>query len=93
MYYSCVERKSIPDLLGSFASGRLYKQVESMRRHYATPLLLIEFDPEKPFSLLGGSETLGADIELRSILSKLVLLVLAFVCASVCFESMRPYSC
>ena len=28
----CVERKSVPDLYGSFASGRLFKQAENMAR-------------------------------------------------------------
>ena len=30
----CVERKSIPDLVGSFASGRLFQQCEKMTRFY-----------------------------------------------------------
>ena len=30
----CVERKSIPDLVGSFASGRLFQQAEKMTRYY-----------------------------------------------------------
>lgn len=46
----CVERKSIPDLIGSFKSGRLYQQCEQMFRHYETPCLLIEFDESKSFS-------------------------------------------
>ncbi len=74
-----MERKSIPDLLDSLASGRLYKQVEAMKRHYETPLLLIEFDPEKPFALMGGTQHLASDIEFRSTISKLVLLVLTCV--------------
>jgi len=46
----CVERKSISDLIGSLLSGRLYNQAVSMTRHYAKPMLLIEFDQNKPFS-------------------------------------------
>lgn len=46
----CVERKSIPDLIGSFKSGRLYQQCEQMFRHYEIPTLLIEFDENKSFS-------------------------------------------
>ena len=46
----CVERKSIQDLFGSFASGRLYHQVEMMARYYRIPVLLIEFSQDKSFS-------------------------------------------
>jgi len=46
----CVERKSISDLIGSLLSGRLYNRAVSMTRHYAKPMLLIEFDQNKPFS-------------------------------------------
>lgn len=46
----CVERKSISDLFGSFASGRLYHQVEMMSRYYRIPVLLIEFSQDKSFS-------------------------------------------
>lgn len=49
----CVERKSISDLIGSLNSGRLYNQATSMTRFYAMPMLLIEFDSNKPFSLQG----------------------------------------
>lgn len=47
----CVERKGISDLFQSFASGRLYNQVESMSKHYRYPVLLIEFAAEKSFTL------------------------------------------
>lgn len=47
----CVERKSIADLIGSLNSGRLYNQAVAMSRYYAKPMLLIEFDPNKPFGL------------------------------------------
>jgi len=46
----CVERKSIADLFQSFASGRLYNQVETMTRYYKIPVLLIEFSQDKSFS-------------------------------------------
>ena len=49
----CVERKSISDLIGSLNSGRLYNQCVQMTRHYAKPILLIEFDQNKPFHLQG----------------------------------------
>lgn len=75
----CIERKSIPDLIGSFASGRLYHQMEVMCRHYTLPVLLIEFDPEKPFSLqaVTGDE-LRAEISAKDTLSKIVLLIMTF---------------
>lgn len=47
----CLERKSIPDLIQSLNSGRLYNQALAMTRHYAKPMLLIEFDKDKPFDL------------------------------------------
>ncbi|KAI0321403.1 hypothetical protein OF83DRAFT_1168456 [Amylostereum chailletii] len=47
----CVERKSIPDLVQSFNSGRLYTQCELMCVHYKQPVLLIEFEEHKSFSL------------------------------------------
>jgi DNA excision repair protein ERCC-4 len=50
-----VERKSIPDLVGSLGSGRLYSQAEAMCRYYSEAVLLIEFDETKPFSLLVGA--------------------------------------
>ncbi|RHY31493.1 hypothetical protein DYB32_003453, partial [Aphanomyces invadans] len=47
----CVERKSISDLFGSLANGRLFNQADMMLRFYQVPVLLIEFSPEKPFAL------------------------------------------
>ncbi|KAI9572539.1 hypothetical protein HD554DRAFT_2202904 [Boletus coccyginus] len=52
----CVERKSIPDLVSSFNSGRLYTQCELMSVHYKQPVLLIEFEENKAFSLTVVSE-------------------------------------
>ena len=52
----CIERKGISDLFQSFASGRLYNQVESMSRYYKYPCLLIEFSPEKPFCFMVRAE-------------------------------------
>lgn len=49
----CVERKSISDLIGSLNSGRLYNQCVQMTRYYSKPMLLIEFDQNKPFHLQG----------------------------------------
>lgn len=53
----CVERKSIPDLISSFNSGRLYTQCELMSVHYKQPILLIEFEENKAFSLETVAET------------------------------------
>lgn len=53
----CVERKSISDLIGSLNNGRLYSQCVSMSRYYKRPVLLIEFDPTKAFTLQVGWAT------------------------------------
>ena len=47
----CVERKSLNDLIESLSNGRLVNQVNSMCRYYKIPILLIEFDQNKPFIL------------------------------------------
>nr|GLL48635.1 DNA repair endonuclease UVH1 [Ipomoea trifida] len=73
----CVERKSIQDLFGSFASGRLFHQVEMMSRYYRIPVLLIEFSQDKSFSFQSASE-IGDDVTPNSIISKLSLLALHF---------------
>lgn len=73
----CVERKSVSDLYGSFKSGRLFNQLENMCKYYKTPVLLIEFTPEKSFSLQDPSQ-LGPDISPKNISSKLTLLTLHF---------------
>ena len=72
-----VERKSIPDLFGSFASGRLYTQCDAMTRHYKVAVLLIEFDESKPFALSLGK---GHDGQFRAddLTSKLALLIMQF---------------
>lgn len=46
----CIERKTLSDLIGSLNSGRLYKQCTQMGRYYSKPMLLIEFDQNKPFT-------------------------------------------
>lgn len=72
-----MERKSLPDLFGSFTSGRLYHQAELMSRNYKVPVLLIEFEQDKQFRLQGDSD-IGQDITPNNIISKLVLLTLHF---------------
>ncbi|KAE8651467.1 DNA repair endonuclease UVH1 [Cucumis sativus] len=73
----CVERKSIQDLFMSFASGRLYHQVETMVRYYRIPVLLIEFSQDKSFSFQSASD-IGDDVTPTNVMSKLSLLVLHF---------------
>lgn len=73
-----VERKAVPDLIQSLASGRLYSQAEAMARSYRTPVLLVEFDPARAFSLTGGGGELGDDPEGRSPQARLALLLLHF---------------
>jgi DNA excision repair protein ERCC-4 len=73
----CVERKSIPDLIGSFSSGRLYNQLTAMTRYYNVPILLIEFEASKPF-MLQDSRFLGDEINPNSLITKLCLAALHF---------------
>uniref|UniRef100_A0A493TZY4 DNA repair endonuclease XPF n=1 Tax=Anas platyrhynchos platyrhynchos TaxID=8840 RepID=A0A493TZY4_ANAPP len=73
----CVERKSISDLIGSLNNGRLYSQCISMSRYYKRPILLIEFDPNKPFSLIPQG-SLHQEISSSDVTSKLTLLTLHF---------------
>jgi DNA excision repair protein ERCC-4 len=75
----CVERKSVPDLIGSFASGRLYTQVENMCHHYKTPVLLIEFDENRGFTFDLGRRYYKAENDFdKGIEWKLVLLSMNF---------------
>ncbi|XP_068161430.1 DNA repair endonuclease XPF [Antennarius striatus] len=74
---TCVERKSVSDLIGSLQSGRLYTQCLSMTRYYRKPVLLIEFDPNKPFSLMARS-SFRHEISSHDVSSKLTLLTLHF---------------
>lgn len=73
----CIERKSLSDLFGSFASGRLYSQAESMSKYYECPCLLIEFDPSKAFCLVNEND-IGIEIRNDSVTSKMVLLTTHF---------------
>ncbi|NXP12767.1 XPF endonuclease, partial [Thinocorus orbignyianus] len=74
---TCVERKSVSDLIGSLNNGRLYAQCTSMSRYYKRPILLIEFDPNKPFSLIPRG-SLHQEISSSDVTSKLTLLTLHF---------------
>ncbi|KAK4690424.1 DNA excision repair protein ERCC-4, partial [Lecanoromycetidae sp. Uapishka_2] len=78
----CIERKSVRDLISSFKNGRLFNQAETMLQHYKHPMLLIEFDQNKSFTL----DTFGTDHTTslikadnpQDLQSKLALLTLAF---------------
>ncbi|KAF2116586.1 DNA repair endonuclease XPF [Lophiotrema nucula] len=91
----CVERKSVRDLIGSFANGRLYNQVESMMEHYKHPMLLIEFDQNKsftlePFSDLSAPTTASGLAVAPDLQSKIVMLTLAFPRLKIIWSS-SPY--
>ncbi|KAJ4297450.1 DNA repair protein RAD16 [Kalmusia sp. IMI 367209] len=88
----CIERKSVRDLIGSFANGRLFNQVESMMEHYKSPMLLIEFDAGKsftlePFSDLSAPAGVAGAPDLQS---KIVMLTLAFPRLKIVWSS-SPY--
>ncbi|KAJ6645403.1 DNA repair endonuclease XPF [Pseudolycoriella hygida] len=74
----CVERKSVSDLIGSLNSGRLYNQCVQMTRHYLKPILLIEFDQNKPFHLQGHYMISGESMSNADIVQKLQLLTICF---------------
>ena len=62
-----------------------------MCKHYATPVLLIEFDPEKAFAMQSVAD-IGSDIRGGNVASKLVLLLLNFPklrCATLPVRAMR----
>jgi DNA excision repair protein ERCC-4 len=91
----CVERKSIRDLIGSFANGRLFNQVESMMEHYKNPMLLIEFDQNKsftlePFSDLSAPATTAGLTSSPDLQGKIVMLTLAFPRLRIIWSS-SPY--
>lgn len=93
----CIERKSVSDLISSFKDGRLYAQAETMFQHYKSPMLLIEFDQNKSFTLepfadLSGSlsSVSAANPGASDLHSKLVLLTLAFPRLRIIWSS-SPY--
>ena len=78
-----VERKSVRDLIGSLNNGRLYSQAETLTQHYKDPMLLIEFDAGKSFTLepfadLSASTAGASALRDSDLQSKLVILTLAF---------------
>ncbi|KAI3397334.1 hypothetical protein diail_10992 [Diaporthe ilicicola] len=92
----CIERKSISDLISSFKDGRLYSQAETMFQHYKSPMLLIEFDQNKSFTLepfadlSGNLKSVNPDNVSSDLQSKIVLLTLAFPKLRVIWSS-SPY--
>lgn len=72
-----VERKSINDLIESLANGRLYNQANAMSRSYKYPVLLIEFDQNKPFQLnVSGVIRSKNELNWFKVLSKLELSII-----------------
>ncbi|CCU97573.1 unnamed protein product [Malassezia sympodialis ATCC 42132] len=92
----CIERKTLGDLVQSLNSGRLYTQCEAMSTHYVHPILLIEFDQERAYTLA----TLGDNKDTHrrfttpqelSVQAKLVLLTLSFPRLRLVWSS-SPYA-
>ena len=77
---TCVERKSVSDLIGSFNNGRLYHQTQIMTRFYRRSILLIEFDDQKSFNFKGRYWGVTSAISGRQyhVLAKLVMLTTHF---------------
>lgn len=73
----CVERKSVSDLFGSLASGRLLTQGTAMTRNYKKPLLLIEWEADKAFGLV-NERAIPDEIMGHHVHSRIVQLVQKF---------------
>ena len=91
----CIERKSVRDLISSFKSGRLFNQAETMLQHYKHPMLLIEFDQNKaftlePFTEHTSSSTAAISPNSPDLQSKIVMLALAFPRLKIIWSS-SPY--
>ncbi|ORY60567.1 DNA repair endonuclease XPF [Pseudomassariella vexata] len=92
----CIERKSVSDLISSFKDGRLFTQAETMFQHYRNPMLLIEFDQNKSFTLepfadlSGNLNSVNPASGPSDLQSKLVLLTLAFPRLRIIWSS-SPY--
>lgn len=89
----CVERKSVRDLISSFKNGRLFNQVEMMLQHYKYPMLLIEFDQNKAFTLdpfADHTSSVSTAANPSDLQSKIVLLTLAFPRLKIIWSS-SPY--
>jgi DNA excision repair protein ERCC-4 len=89
----CVERKSISDLISSFRDGRLFAQCEAMFAHYRSPMLLVEFDMNKSFTLEPFADLAGSvapSAAPSDLQGKIVLLTLAFPKLRIIWSS-SPY--
>ncbi|KAL8701180.1 MAG: hypothetical protein Q9224_000617 [Gallowayella concinna] len=91
----CIERKSIRDLISSFKNGRLFNQAETMLQHYKHPMLLIEFDQNKSFTLdpfadHSFEKSIKTADDSRDLQSKIVLLTIAFPRLKIIWSS-SPY--
>ena len=86
----CIERKSISDLISSFASGRLYNQCEQMLLYYSTPVVLIEFDQNKSFNLEPFANYEGS-VNMNDLQAKIVMLSIAFPAVKFIWSS-SPYA-
>lgn len=90
----CIERKSVSDLISSFNNGRLYNQAETMLKHYKNPMLLIEFDQTKSFTLEPFADLsagpAGALLQAPDLQGKIVMLTLAFPRLRIIWSS-SPY--
>jgi DNA excision repair protein ERCC-4 len=91
----CIERKSVRDLIGSFANGRLFNQVEAMMEHYKSPMLLIEFEQNKSFTLepfadFSAATSTSGLTTAPDLQAKLVMLTLAFPRLKIIWSS-SPY--
>jgi DNA excision repair protein ERCC-4 len=91
----CVERKSISDLIQSLNNGRLYNQAETMIEYYKKPMLLIEFDQSKSFTLepfadLTGANSAPGGLSSPDLQAKLVIFTLAFPTVGIIWSS-SPY--
>lgn len=89
----CVERKSVRDLISSFKNGRLFNQAETMLQHYKYPMLLIEFDQNKSFTLdpfADHTTSITTAANPADLQSKLVLLTIAFPRLKIIWSS-SPY--
>jgi len=89
-----IERKSISDLIKSLNNGRLFNQTEVLMQHYKNPMLLVEFDQNKSFTLepfadlsMSAAANAMASPDLHS---KLVMLTLAFPRLRIIWSS-SPY--
>lgn len=95
---TCVERKSLSDLIGSLHSGRLYNQCSVMTRHYKRSILLIEFDENRPFNLRGKigfgfiDKRIKSSVEAYDSLPKLILLTITFPQLSIIWSPCPTFS-